>query len=164
MRPMFQALLAGLALATALTFSSPSLAQPGDAPAAAPAKAAVAKVDNPYGLQALWTQSDAVAKSVLVILALMSMGSWYVIVTKLLEQGRMGRQAKKAEQEFWNAGTVETGAGKLADGSPFRFIAEAAWRRRASTADCTRRSTSPTGSISRSTAPPSACSGDCPTA
>ena len=125
MRPMFQALLAGLALATALTFSSPSLAQPGDAPAAAPAKAAVAKVDNPYGLQALWTQSDAVAKSVLVILALMSMGSWYVIVTKLLEQGRMGRQAKKAEQEFWNAGTVETGAGKLADGSPFRFIAEA---------------------------------------
>ena len=85
---------------------------------------AAVKVDNPYGLEALWTQSDAVAKSVLVILALMSMGSWYVIVTKLLEQGRMGRQAKKAEQ-FWSAGTVQSGTQTLADGSPFRFIAEA---------------------------------------
>ncbi|MEK8029045.1 MotA/TolQ/ExbB proton channel family protein, partial [Ideonella sp. BYS139W] len=45
------------------------------------AHAAPAAVDNPYGLQALWTQSDAVAKAVLLILLVMSMGSWYVIIT-----------------------------------------------------------------------------------
>jgi len=79
---------------------------------------------NPYGLDALWHQSDAVAKTVLLVLAFMSMGSWYVIVTKLLEQGRMGRQARKAETEFWSAGSVKAGAEKMADGSPYRYIAE----------------------------------------
>ena len=95
------------------------------APAAAGGKVATAKVDNPYGLDALWRQSDAVAKAVLVMLALMSMASWYVIATKLLEQSRMRRQAVKAEAEFWEAGSVKTGASRLADGSPFRYIAEA---------------------------------------
>ena len=92
-------------------------------PAAVPS--AAAKVDNPYGIGALWSQSDAVAKAVLAILAIMSMGSWYVIVTKLLEQMRMGRQARAVDNEFWNAGTVQAGTARLAEGSPFRFIADA---------------------------------------
>lgn len=86
---------------------------------------AAAKVDNPYGVGALWAQSDLVAKTVLLILAIMSMGSWYVIVTKLLEQMRMGRQAKEVDNEFWNEGTVQAGTARLAEGSPFRFIADA---------------------------------------
>ena len=95
------------------------------APAAGAAAASAAKVDNPYGIGALWSQSDAVAKAVLAILAVMSMGSWYVIVTKLLEQMRMGRQARAVDSEFWNAGTVQAGTARLAEGSPFRFIADA---------------------------------------
>jgi biopolymer transport protein ExbB len=88
-------------------------------------KADVTKVENPYGIDALWAQGDAVSKTVLLILALMSMGSWYVIVTKLIEQGRMNRQARKAETDFWGAGSVAAGAAQLTDGSPFRFIADA---------------------------------------
>jgi biopolymer transport protein ExbB len=84
----------------------------------------VTKVENPYGLDALWAQGDAVAKTVLVILAIMSMGSWYVIVTKLLEQGRMGRQAKAADQQFWSAPSVKAGSELLVPGSPFRYIAD----------------------------------------
>ena len=126
-------LAASCVLAFGLGLSAqPALAQPAATPApqaaaavaAAPTKA-VAKVENPYGLDALWAQGDAVAKAVLVILAIMSMGSWYVIVTKLLEQGRMGRQARVAEQQFWSAGSVKLGAEQLAEGSPFRYIAEA---------------------------------------
>jgi biopolymer transport protein ExbB len=60
----------------------------------------------------------------LVILAIMSMGSWYVIVTKLLEQGRMGRQAKAADQQFWSAPSVKAGSELLVPGSPFRYIAD----------------------------------------
>ena len=86
---------------------------------------AAAAADNPYGVGALWAQSDAVAKAVLATLALMSMASWYVILAKLLEQARMARQARKAERSFWGAGTVKAGTETLADGSPFRFIAEA---------------------------------------
>jgi biopolymer transport protein ExbB len=96
-------------------------AAPNTASKAAPAH----KLDNPYGIEALWTQSDLVAKAVLMILAVMSMGSWYVIVTKLLEQGRMLRQARKADNEFWPAGTLQTGADTLEQSSPFRFVAEA---------------------------------------
>ena len=54
------------------------------ATAAAHAQPADAAVDNPYGLAALWLQSDLVARAVLLVLAAMSVGSWYVIVTKLI--------------------------------------------------------------------------------
>jgi biopolymer transport protein ExbB len=69
---------------------------------------------NPYGIVALWQQSDVVARAVLLILATMSIGSWYVIVTKALEQLKIGGHAKTAASSFWEAGTVQAGAGQLA--------------------------------------------------
>lgn len=87
--------------------------------------ASAAAVSNPYGLEALWVQSDFVAKGVLVILAVMSLGSWYIILTKLVEQARLGRQGKDATQNFWNAGTVQQGAHVLKPDSAYRYIAEA---------------------------------------
>ena len=51
-------------------------------------------VDNPYGLQALWQGGDIVARITLAILVIMSVGSWYVIVTKVYEQAKMGGQAR----------------------------------------------------------------------
>jgi biopolymer transport protein ExbB len=87
--------------------------------------AAATPVDNPYGIGALWTQSDFVAKAVLVIMAVMSAGSWYVIVTKLLEQSKIYRQAKDTAKKFWTAGTVRQGADALPKDSAYRFIAEA---------------------------------------
>ena len=81
-------------------------------------------VENPYGLSALWAQGDIVAKATLLILVIMSMGSWYVIFTKLLEQSRVMRYAQTAQANFWNAGNVRQGADGLEPDSPFRFIAE----------------------------------------
>ena len=81
---------------------------------------------NPYGLGALWQQGDLVAKATLVVLAIMSLASWYVLITKLLEQQRMGRQARQARQQFWAADKVSDGAATLDAASPYRFIAESA--------------------------------------
>jgi biopolymer transport protein ExbB len=81
-------------------------------------------LSNPYGLQALWQQGDAIAKATLIILVLMSMGSWYVIVTKWLAQRAIARYSKIAEAEFWRAGSVRQGADALEAESPFRYIAE----------------------------------------
>jgi biopolymer transport protein ExbB len=92
---------------------------------AAPKAAATEAVDNPYGLQALWQGSDAIARTVLVLLLGMSIGSWYIIIVKLLEQTKIARQAKKTTGSFWNAGSVEQGAANLEATSPYRFIAEA---------------------------------------
>ena len=81
---------------------------------------------NPYGLESLWKTSDAVAKVVLLLLLIMSVGSWYIMVVKLLEQAKMGRQAKAAAKDFWTAGTVQQGASALEANSAYRFIADAA--------------------------------------
>ena len=106
-------------------------AEPAAVPAApAPvAKAATSGrstevVDNPYGLEALWKGGDVVAKVTLAILAIMSMGSWYIIITKVYEQFRMGKQARAADKTFWKAPSVREGAESLKKDNPFRFIAE----------------------------------------
>lgn len=95
------------------------------APADASAKKADAVIDNPYGIESLWKTSDGVAKTVLLLLLVMSISSWYVLIVKLLEQAKVGRQAKVAAEQFWTAGSVEQGCAKLDKNSPFRFIAEA---------------------------------------
>ena len=103
------------------------MAPDATAPAKPAAAAAAAKeqTDNPYGLAALWKTSDWIAKSVLLLLLIMSVSSWYILVVKLLEQAKMARQSKAATKDFWAAGTVEQGAAALESGSPFRFIADA---------------------------------------
>ena len=88
--------------------------------------AAAAPLANPYGLGALWAQGDIVARATIVILAIMSLASWYVLVAKLLAQRRMGGQGRAASASFWRADTVRQGAEALQPGSPYRFIAESA--------------------------------------
>ena len=105
---------------------SAAAAAPAPAPAAAPVKPVITEeaVDNPYGLKALWTQGDAVAHTTLIIMAIMSMASWYVIITKLVEQRAMLKSAKSSAETFWKASSVKAGVGALEEGSAFRFIAE----------------------------------------
>jgi biopolymer transport protein ExbB len=93
------------------------------APVAAPT---VAKetVDNPYGLDALWKQGDFVARGTLVIMVIMSMGSWYIIFTKLFEQRKLLKSSQAVTEAFWKAGSIRQGAALLEESSAFRFIAE----------------------------------------
>ena len=112
------------AAAPAAPSASPAPAAP---PAAAPAPVATTTrevVDNPYGLEALWKGGDYVSKATIAILVIMSMGSWYIIITKVYEQYRMGRQARAATKKFWSAPSVRQGAEILKKGSPYRYIAE----------------------------------------
>ena len=81
---------------------------------------------NPYGLGALWAQGDIVSRATLAILVVMSLASWYVLITKLIAQSRMGGQARSANATFWKADSVRQGADGLQRGSPYRFIAESA--------------------------------------
>ncbi len=94
------------------------------APSAMTASKAPDQVENPYGLEALWKGGDLVAKTTLAILVIMSMGSWYIIITKVYEQHKMGTQARDANKKFWKAASVREGAEGLKKTSPYRFIAE----------------------------------------
>ncbi|MCW5663925.1 MAG: MotA/TolQ/ExbB proton channel family protein [Piscinibacter sp.] len=136
LRKSITALVLTLAAALAPQFAAAQAADAASAaPAAAPAEPAPAPmppvattaketVDNPYGLQALWAQGDFVAKGTLVILVLMSMGSWYILVTKLYESLKISGEAKAARASFFKAASLQEGAKKLKEGSAFRFIAE----------------------------------------
>ncbi len=71
-----------LALALAACVALPALAQD------------TVVTHNPYGIDALWAQGDAVARGTLVILLLMSASTWYVGIVKLIEQRRLLKQGR----------------------------------------------------------------------
>jgi biopolymer transport protein ExbB len=126
------AVLLSLVAASTL-LSAPAFAQ---APAAATVQAGAAVADgtalkagdkeevhNPFGIQAVW-DGGFVPRATLLILALMSMGSWYIIVTKLIDQMKLFKQSKETTAKFWKAASIAAGSATLTEGSPFRFIAE----------------------------------------
>ncbi|WP_081933846.1 MotA/TolQ/ExbB proton channel family protein [Massilia sp. 9096] len=114
--------------------NAPAAAPAADAaaPAAAPAAAAPApaaaggnkeEIENPFGPAAVWNGGN-VSRGTLIILSIMSIGSWYIMITKLLDQMKIFRQSKETNQKFWKAPSIAAGSAQLKDGSPFRFIAE----------------------------------------
>ena len=72
----------------------------------------------------MWEEGDFVTKSTFIILIIMSMGSWYILITKLIDQAKIMKQAKEAQTKFWKASSIAAGSATLKEGSPFRFIAE----------------------------------------
>ena len=113
--------------APAATPSTPAAADTAAAPAPAPMAASPTTketVDNPYGLGALWEQGDWVARGTLIILVLMSMGSWYILITKLYESLKLSSEAKTAQRSFFKSKSVREGVQALKTGGAFRFIAD----------------------------------------
>ena len=119
------AALAQAASAPATEAAAPAPAAPAPAaPAAATNAVSQEAVENPFGLKAMWAEGDFVAKGTLIIMVIMSMGSWYVLISKLIETRTMMKSAKASGDAFWKASSVKAGVGVLEQGSAFRFIAE----------------------------------------
>ena len=100
------------AAAPATSAQASAAAPAASVPAAAPAAeggAAKEVIENPYGLDALWKTGDFVAKGTLIIMIIMSMGSWYIGIVKLVEQNRLMRDGKEARGKFWKAPSVTDG-------------------------------------------------------
>lgn len=82
-------------------------------------------VENPFGLVQLWAQGDTVAKATLLILVIMSLSSWYVMLTKAWDQRRLRNSYKQVDKLFWTAGNLRDGISKLTGkDNAFRMIAE----------------------------------------
>lgn len=105
--------------------AEPTAAAATEAPAvpAAPA-AASAPAENPYGLQAL-LHGDAVSKSVLALLVIMSMGSWYILIVRLIDTAKLSSEAKEARSGFFKKASLAEGVKGLKEDGAFRFIATA---------------------------------------
>ncbi|HUL68334.1 MAG TPA: MotA/TolQ/ExbB proton channel family protein [Burkholderiaceae bacterium] len=130
MTSLFRRVMAWLAIsiaAAALTLPFAAHAQDANkaVTATAPAPTVTKEtVDNPYGLEALWRGGDFVSKGTLIILVIMSMGSWYIIFVKLWEQYKLMAEARAMRASFWKANSLRDGAKKLKESSAYRYIAE----------------------------------------
>ena len=79
---------------------------------------------NPYGLMGLWNDGNVVSRGTLIVLVIMSLGSWFIIITKLWDQRNMKKSAKIVEKQFWTAPSIKDGVERLKKGDDFRYIAE----------------------------------------
>ena len=80
---------------------------------------------NPYGLGAIWSQGDWIAKLCLLLLAIMSIGSWYVLASKLLELRRNTAHSAAAHGAFDTFYNFTNNLRKLEADNPLRFVANA---------------------------------------
>ncbi len=117
--------------------AAPDAGAPAAAPAAAPEAAppGPAPVDtkagtteNPYGIVHIWQTGNFVSKGVLLLLAIMSAGTWYIFFMKFVEQSRILSQARIVERRFWSSTTLNEGIDKLPKNSLFRTVAESGLR------------------------------------
>jgi biopolymer transport protein ExbB len=96
----------------------PRAAPPAETAAPAPAApteilppvASLPTVENPYGFEALWQGGDIIARGTLIALLIMSMGTWYVLIVKLIEQTVLFAQMRQAERGFRGGNLASLGA------------------------------------------------------
>ena len=90
----------------------------------AAAAAAPAAAENPYGLQAALREGGAIAVATFTILVIMSVGTFYILFTKFLQQQKIINQGKKVRASFWNSPNLREAATKLDAKSAYRSIVE----------------------------------------
>lgn len=81
--------------------------------------------ENAFGFAHLWASGDAISHAVAIILAIMSILSWYLILAKAVDWWSM-RRAAKALGAFWSATSVAEGIAILRqadDNSPYAQLA-----------------------------------------
>lgn len=94
------------------------------APSIALAAGEVAPGENPYGLKAALEQGGIIAQATFFILVLMSVISWFIIISKFFEQKKILDEAKNIDRVFWKADSLDAGRAKLPKNSPFRQLVD----------------------------------------
>ncbi|MDR2877910.1 MAG: MotA/TolQ/ExbB proton channel family protein, partial [Chromatiales bacterium] len=82
-------------------------------------------MNNPYGVAALWSEGGPVIKAVAITLLLMSIVSWYVIITRTWRAAKL-RRASAAMASFWHTYSFAEGMALLnqyGETNPFRHVA-----------------------------------------
>ena len=87
-------------------------------------QAAPTTTENPYGLWAALEQGGIIAWAVFLILVVMSIGSFYILFTKWLQQQKIINQGKKVRAAFWNAPNLRDASQKLEARSAYRAIVD----------------------------------------
>jgi biopolymer transport protein ExbB len=122
--PIFAQESATASAAASVEAAAPAVDTAASAPVVDAPKAEAKKdEEDPFSFTHLIKNGGLVDQGTLLIMFIMSLGSWYILITKVLDQVKLGKQAKEA-RAFWKASSVTAGVAALKEGSPFRFIAE----------------------------------------
>ncbi len=88
------------------------------------AAAGEAAPENAFGFTQAMEQGGVIAWTILGVLVIMSVGSFYILITKLLEQNRILRQYRSIRANFWRASSLSEGASKLDKNSAWRQLVD----------------------------------------
>jgi biopolymer transport protein ExbB len=86
--------------------------------------AAAAPGESPYGLMQALEEGGVISIATFVILVGMSIGTFYILFTKFLQQQKIINQGKKVRANFWNSANLREASGKLDAKSAYRSIVE----------------------------------------
>ena len=79
---------------------------------------------NPYGLMQALQEGGIISWSVFIILVIFSIGTFYILFTKLLQQQKIMSQSGKVRSNFWNSPNLKDASTKLENRSAFRSIVD----------------------------------------
>ena len=80
--------------------------------------------ESQFGFVEAMREGGPVAWSILAIMIIMSVGSFYIMFTKLFEQNKVMKQYNAVQTQFWRAGSLKEGATKLDKDGPWRQLAD----------------------------------------
>ena len=92
--------------------------------AATAAPGAVPAGKNPYGLWEALQAGGIISWTVFILLVGMSVGTFYILFTKFLQQQKIIQQGKKVRASFWNSANLREASTKLDSKSAYRSIVE----------------------------------------
>ncbi len=88
------------------------------------AQAAAEAPKNKFGLIEALNEGGPISWSIFIVLVIMSIGSFYILFTKLFEQNKVMNQAKQVRAGFWRANSLKEGAAKLDKNSAYRQLVD----------------------------------------
>ncbi len=88
------------------------------------AAAGTAAPQNKFGFMEALEQGGFIAYATVVILGVMSFGSFFILFTKWMEQAKVLRQYNSLKASFWRAPSLREGASKLDKDSAWRQIVD----------------------------------------
>ena len=88
------------------------------------AAATDAEVKNKFGFIEAMKEGGPIAWSIFGVLVIMSVGSFYILITKWLEQQKVFNQYKSVRSTFWRAPSLKEGATKLDKDSAWRQLVD----------------------------------------
>jgi biopolymer transport protein ExbB len=88
------------------------------------AAAGEAAPQTEFGFEAAMKQGGIIAYSIFGVLVIMSIGSFYILITKWLEQQKIFNQYKNVRTTFWRAPSLREGSSKLEKNSAWRQLVD----------------------------------------